>query len=98
MAHVQITMLAGRTIEQKRRAVKRITEALREELNVKPEKLTVAFVEVPRDSYARNGVLLSDRTDLQWASLGHASCQLRHGTAGQTAISYFKSRTEIIPR
>ncbi len=65
MAHVQITMLAGRTIEQKRRAVKRITEALREELNVKPEKLTVAFVEVPRDSYARNGMLLSDRTDLQ---------------------------------
>ena len=65
MAHVQITMLAGRTIEQKRRAVKRVTEVLREELNVKPEKLTVAFIEVPRDSYARNGILLSDRTDLQ---------------------------------
>jgi phenylpyruvate tautomerase PptA (4-oxalocrotonate tautomerase family) len=42
-----------------------VTEVLREELNVKPEKLTIAFVEVPRDSYARNGVLLSDRTDLQ---------------------------------
>ncbi|MGA2372213.1 MAG: tautomerase family protein [Candidatus Korobacteraceae bacterium] len=65
MAHVQITMLAGRTMEQKRRAVKRITEAMREELNVKAEKLTVAFVEVPRESYARNGVLLSDRTDLK---------------------------------
>jgi len=65
MAHVQITMLAGRTLEQKRRAVKRITEAMREELNVKAEKLTVAFVEVPRESYARNGVLLSDRTDIR---------------------------------
>jgi 4-oxalocrotonate tautomerase len=65
MAHVQITMLAGRTIEQKRRAVKRVTEVLREELNVNSERLTIAFVEVPRDSYARNGVLLSDRTDLQ---------------------------------
>ena len=65
MAHVQITLLAGRTTEQKRRAVKRVTEVLREELNVKPEKLTITFVEVPRDSYARNGVLLSDRTDLQ---------------------------------
>ncbi len=64
MAHVQITMLAGRTIEQKRRAVKRVTEVLREELNVKPEKLTIVFIEVPRDSYARNGMLLSDRTDL----------------------------------
>jgi 4-oxalocrotonate tautomerase len=65
MAHVQITMLAGRTMEQKRRAVKRITEAMRDELNVKAEKLTVAFVEVPRESYARDGVLLSDRTDLK---------------------------------
>lgn len=52
-------------MEQKRRAVKRITEALQEELRVKPEKLTIAFVEVPRQSYARNGVLLSDRADLQ---------------------------------
>jgi 4-oxalocrotonate tautomerase len=65
MAHVQITMLVGRSTEQKRRAAKRVTEVLREELNVKPEKLTIAFVEVPRDNYARNGVLLSDRTDLQ---------------------------------
>lgn len=65
MAHVQITMLVGRTVEQKRRAVQRLTEVLREELNFKPEKLTISFVEVPRDSYARNGLLLSDRTDLQ---------------------------------
>jgi 4-oxalocrotonate tautomerase family enzyme len=64
MAHVQITMLVGRTIEQKRRAVKRVTEVLREELNVKPEKLSIAFIEVARESYARNGLLLSDRTDL----------------------------------
>jgi 4-oxalocrotonate tautomerase len=65
MAHVQITLLAGRTMEQKRRAVRRITDAMTEELNVKPEKMTVAFVEVPRESYARNGILLSDRTDLK---------------------------------
>ena len=65
MAHVQITLLAGRTMEQKRRVVRRITEAMCEELNVKAEKLTVAFVEVPRDSYARNGILLSDRADLK---------------------------------
>lgn len=65
MAHVQVTMLEGRTMEQKRRAVKRITQVLQEELNMKPEKLTVAFVEVPRESYARNGILLCDRTDLK---------------------------------
>ena len=65
MAHVQITLLEGRTIEQKRRAVKRITEALEEELNVKPEKLTIALVEVPRHNYARNGLLIVDRADLK---------------------------------
>ena len=61
MAHVQITMLEGRTIEQKRRAVKRITEVMKEELNVNPEKMTIAIVEVPRHGYARNGILISDR-------------------------------------
>jgi 4-oxalocrotonate tautomerase len=61
MAHVQVTMLEGRSQEQKRRAVKRITEVLQEELHVNPEKLTIAFVEVPRDSYARNGILIADR-------------------------------------
>ena len=63
MAHVQITMLTGRTIEQKRRVAKRISEVMKEELNVMIEKLTIVFVEVPRDSYARNGILLADRTD-----------------------------------
>jgi 4-oxalocrotonate tautomerase len=63
MPHVQITMLEGRTVEQKRRAVKRITEVMQDELNVKPESLSIAFVEVPRHNYARNGVLISDRTE-----------------------------------
>ena len=62
MAHVQVTLLEGRTVEQKRRAAARITEALHEEMNVNPEKLTITFIEVPRHSYARNGTLLSDRT------------------------------------
>lgn len=62
MAHVQITMLEGRSIEQKRQAVKRITEVMQEELNVNPENMTIAFVEVPRHSYARNGTLISDRS------------------------------------
>jgi 4-oxalocrotonate tautomerase len=63
MPHVQITMLQGRTTEQKRRAVKRVTEVLSEELQVKPEKLTITFVEVPRENWASNGTLVSDRTE-----------------------------------
>ncbi len=62
MPHVQITMLHGRSADQKRKAVKRITDVLQEELNVNPERLSIVFVEVPRDSYARNGALISDRS------------------------------------
>jgi 4-oxalocrotonate tautomerase len=65
MPHIQITMLQGRSAEQKRRVAKRVTEVLQEELNVSPDKLTIVFVEVPRDSYARNGTLVSDRESLK---------------------------------
>ncbi len=63
MPHVQITLLEGRTVEQKRQAVKRITEVMQEELNVKPEALSIAFVEVSREDYARNGTLIADRKE-----------------------------------
>ena len=63
MPHVQITLLTGRTLEQKRRAVQRITEVLRDELDVNPERLSIAFVEVPRESYASNGILVSDKPE-----------------------------------
>ena len=61
MPHVQITLLKGRTVEQKRRAVQRITEVMQQELDAKPEGLSIAFVEVSREDYARNGVLIADR-------------------------------------
>ncbi|HVO60796.1 MAG TPA: tautomerase family protein [Terriglobales bacterium] len=61
MPHVQITLLKGRSIEQKRRAVQRMTEVLQQELEVKPESLSIAFVEISREDYARNGVLIADR-------------------------------------
>jgi len=63
MPHVQITLLKGRTVEQKRRAVQRITEVMQEELDVRPEVLSIAFVEVQRHDYARNGQLVSDRKE-----------------------------------
>lgn len=65
MPHVQITMLQGRSAEQKRRVAKRVTEVLQEELVVSADKLTIVFVEVPRDCYARNGTLVSDRESMK---------------------------------
>jgi len=60
MPHVQITMLTGRTVEQKRRVVKRVTDVLSAELAVKPEAVSITLIEVPRENYARGGVLKAD--------------------------------------
>jgi 4-oxalocrotonate tautomerase len=61
MPMVQITILEGRTAEQKRKVAKRITEVLVEELGAKPDALVIAINEVSRESYAVGGVLLADR-------------------------------------
>ena len=61
MPVVQITMLEGRTVEQKRKVAARITDALVEEAGAKREAIIVAFNDTPRDSYATGGVLMSDK-------------------------------------
>jgi 4-oxalocrotonate tautomerase len=61
MPIIQITMLAGRTTEQKRKSAERMTAVMIDQAGVKPEAVVVAFYEVTKESYARAGVLLSDR-------------------------------------
>jgi 4-oxalocrotonate tautomerase len=61
MPQVQITMLAGRTPEQKRRLAKRITDAMEEEAGARREAITISFVEVPAESYSSGGILMSDK-------------------------------------
>ena len=62
MPLVQITMLSGRTTEQKRKLAERITDALVEEAGARREAVVVAFHEVSRESYASGGVLLADQS------------------------------------
>ncbi len=61
MPHIQITMLKGRTIEQKRKLVERVTDALAEEAKTPKEGVVVTIVEVEREDYARGGVLMADK-------------------------------------
>ena len=61
MPMVQITMLQGRTVEQKRKIAKRITDALVEEAGARREAITIAFQEVSKESYASGGVLMADK-------------------------------------
>ena len=61
MPAVQITLLEGRTTEQKRKMARRITDVLVEDGGANPTAVVVTFVEVPRDSYASGGVLICDK-------------------------------------
>jgi len=61
MPLVQITMLEGRTAEQKRQLAKRITEAIVEEAGARREAIVVAFHEVSKESYATGGELMIDK-------------------------------------
>lgn len=62
MPLVQITLLKGRTTEQKRRIAERITEVMVEEAKTPRDGVVVTFVDIERDSYARGGVLMLDKT------------------------------------
>jgi 4-oxalocrotonate tautomerase len=61
MPMVQITMLSGRTAEQKRKIAQRITDVLVEEAGTKREGVMIAFHEVSKESYASGGVLMVDK-------------------------------------
>lgn len=61
MPHIQITLLEGRTPEQKRKIVERITNTMVEEAGTNREGVVITFVEVSSADYASAGTLVLDR-------------------------------------
>jgi 4-oxalocrotonate tautomerase len=61
MPVVEVKMLAGRNKEQKTRLVQEITRAMVETLGVTADGVHVILQDVPREDWARGGVLFSDR-------------------------------------
>jgi len=61
MPLVQVTMLQGRSADQKRKLAQRITDAMVEEAEARREAVIVAFHEVSKESYASGGVLMADK-------------------------------------
>ena len=61
MPFIQVTMLKGRTIEQKRKIAARITDAMVEEAKAAKEAVVITFIEIGREDYANSGVLLADK-------------------------------------
>jgi len=61
MPLVQVTMLTGRTADQKRKLAQRLTDAMVEEAGARREAVVVTFNEVSRESYASGGLLMVDK-------------------------------------
>ena len=61
MPLVQVTMLSGRSADQKRKLAQRLTDVMVEEAGARREAIVVTFVEVSTESYASGGVLMADK-------------------------------------
>ncbi len=61
MSVVTVQMWPGRSLEQKRKLTKAITEAMVTHADAKPDGLHVIIQEVSRENWARAGVLGVDR-------------------------------------
>jgi 4-oxalocrotonate tautomerase len=61
MPTVQIHLLEGRTIEQKRAMVDKVTKAICETANCPPEAVKIILDEMKFDNYAEAGVLRADK-------------------------------------
>ncbi len=61
MPHMQVTLVKGRTTEQKHRIAQRLTEVLSEEAQVDPKYISLSLVEVEADGFAEAGELVVDR-------------------------------------
>ena len=61
MPHVQITWVAGRSAEQKRKIAERLTQVLIEEGRAKRENIHVVFHDLPATDYAEAGVTVAEQ-------------------------------------
>lgn len=60
MPVIQVSMLVGRSKEQKAKIAAAITQAMVDHAGSKPVHVNVIFDEKPRDSWAQEGKLLTD--------------------------------------
>jgi len=64
MPVVTVELWEGRTVEQKRKLVSAITDAMVAHAEANPEALHVIIHEISRENWGRAGVLGVDRTDV----------------------------------
>ena len=57
MPVVTVQMFEGRTLDQKRKLVRAITDAMIEHAQARPDGLHVVLQEIPKENWGRAGVL-----------------------------------------
>jgi len=60
MPLVTIKLLEGRTLEQKRAMVEKVTQVIVETTGATPDNVLIDIVHMPREDFARNGKLISE--------------------------------------
>ena len=60
MPILQVEILKGRTVEQKREMVRKVTDAVTETLNCPKEAVSIIIREMEWENYARAGILKAD--------------------------------------
>jgi len=61
MPYITVKLTEGRSLEDKRKLVKRLTEATVETLHVRPDFVRIEFIELKKDIFAVGGELVCDR-------------------------------------
>lgn len=61
MPFVQINMLEGRTVDQKRELVKSVTKSISGSLGVSESIVTIIIKDVPKTNFSQSGVLSCDK-------------------------------------
>ena len=60
MPILQVELLKGRTMEQKREMVRKVTDAITETLNCPKEVVSIIIREMELENFAKAGVLKAD--------------------------------------
>lgn len=61
MPIVQIDLLEGRTLDQKRLLVEKVTQAIIESTGASPESISIIIRDMLKENYAKAGKLASDK-------------------------------------
>lgn len=61
MPIVQVEILEGRTIEQKRLLAQKVTQAIVESIGAPAENVSIIIRDLPKENYAKAGTLAIDK-------------------------------------